>query len=135
MDQNLRLRSVIRDELVLWRSVVNEGKALSYGEAKRHVSQLMGATEYDGRDEGPIDYREPALGGNLKKEWGRYPEDNSSRHRDNPDSLSEYRDPELGGELRPRAPWTENGRDARVKEIMGKSRKHKIEILKGEFKV
>ena len=69
IDQNLRLKSVLRDELLLWQSILRDGKEVRFGEAKRHISRLLGATEYDGRDEGPMDYRDRELGGNLREEW------------------------------------------------------------------
>jgi excisionase family DNA binding protein len=71
IDQNLRMRSVIRDELLLWQSILRDGKQMRYGEAKRHISRLLASTEYDGRDEAPMDYKERELGGDLRKEFQR----------------------------------------------------------------
>jgi hypothetical protein len=68
MDQNLRFRGVIRDELELWQALVQHSKPITYGEAKRHVNTLLGATRYDGRDEGPLD---PITGGSLQKRFER----------------------------------------------------------------
>jgi hypothetical protein len=62
IDQNLRLRSVVRDELLLWKSILKDEKQMRFGEAKRHISRLLGAVEYEGRDEAPI---ERELGGDL----------------------------------------------------------------------
>jgi hypothetical protein len=71
MDQNLRFRSVIRGELELWQALVQESKPITYGEAKRHVNTLLGTTHYNGRDEGPLEYREPITGGTLQKRFER----------------------------------------------------------------
>ena len=67
MDQNLRLRSVLRDELILWQAILHNGRQLRFIEAKRHCARLIGATEYNGRDEAPMDYKERAIGGNLRE--------------------------------------------------------------------
>jgi hypothetical protein len=67
MDQNLRLRSVLRDELLLWQSILYNGRQLRFIEAKRQISRLVGATSYDGRDEAPMDYKEREIGGNLRQ--------------------------------------------------------------------
>lgn len=69
LDQNTRFRSVIREEIAMWQNVLNDGMTLTVTQAKHHVSVLLGATDYDGRDEGPLEYREPSLGGNLREEW------------------------------------------------------------------
>ena len=37
IDQNLRLRAVVRDELLLWQSILKDGKQLRLEEAKRHI--------------------------------------------------------------------------------------------------
>jgi hypothetical protein len=70
-DQNLRFRNIIRDELALWSGLVNDGKTLSNGKAKRYISTLLGATNYDGRSEAPLEYRPPTIGGNLRKPYER----------------------------------------------------------------
>jgi hypothetical protein len=71
MDQNTRFRDLILRELRLWQALIRDAKPISYGEAKRHISTLLGATNYDGRDDGPLEYREPSTGGNLRKLYER----------------------------------------------------------------
>jgi hypothetical protein len=67
IDQNLRFRSTLREELLLWEDILKYGRQLKFGAAKRHVSRLLGAVGYDGRSEDPIDQRE--LGGDLRNEF------------------------------------------------------------------
>ncbi|GEM_PF-5919248 len=67
IDQNLRLRSALRDELLLWEDILKYGRRLKFGAAKRHVSRLLAAVGYDGRSEDLIEERE--RGGNLRGEF------------------------------------------------------------------
>jgi excisionase family DNA binding protein len=66
MDQNLRLRSVIRDTAEMFRRAM-EGQAPTYSEAKRFLGVMEGAVQYEGRDEGPVDYKPRELGGDQRR--------------------------------------------------------------------